>query len=299
MSYLEIIPNDTTLENELNQILPNWKDKISNDTRIGKFILLYTTKIKKDPYCISDNEMKYFYSILCGYTGNQNFNIFLDRSLIVELCQNSTGNLLVNKLPFGLQTYNLYKDIDLGFLSKEDLLKESKYRNYPENIQMWQIAMCLMNTMPTFKWMIDNSRLSIKDENNLFMKYRNYGYLDMNESLRINSYASAKLNLLIENMIPLEKKILVFRYTGYKIEDDHITTGYLSTSLSANLVFKGVERGNLNRIIWKIIVPVGAKCLSSPTYHEYELLFAHGTKLKFIKKEILYGLTFITWEMLI
>lgn len=185
-----------------------------------------------------------------------------------------TSKVSVNKSELCLSALSRGIDIDKG----PDYIKEEYLKQFP-----------------SVEWQVENlsdfSKLT-SDERKLVFTYIGYGYEPINQWFRLGGndkdHPYYTIQKVIEKMPPLDTDIVVYRYVRtvqgeYEPGDVISVSGYLSTSFDEFLVSGAVCRAAKRRMkMMKIYVPKGKKAIYIPS-NETELLFAHGTRMEFLR----------------
>ncbi len=139
---------------------------------------------------------------------------------------------------------------------KTDLYLEAINRNVSiTNLTTKQICKKVMETIPSVMWQRDNLRRQFLLSKNpkwrlalgVIHSYKSYGYKSINYSLRRGEEEEANINELIDQLIPLDKDIYVFRLATmtkqglgekiyrqqHTINKPFVSKGYLSTSINS------------------------------------------------------------------
>ena len=107
----------------------------------------------------------------------------------------------------------------------------------------------------------------------------NNGFRDYNGTLRTYPDERALINEVLETAPPLDKEIVVYRYTNQELQLGELRSyGYLSVSYSATFVFQAALRSRSRLKVMRIRVPAGQRCIYTFS-HESELIFPHNLLL--------------------
>jgi hypothetical protein len=182
-----------------------------------------------------------------------------------------------------IATLNKFHEMSMSY---PYLLLEAQFRD----LEPPELCKKVRNQLPDLDWLANMilwfTSLSY-EEQDIINSYINYGYEDMNISLRSNPRAYAPMNEIIAKAIPLPNDIIVYRYMEKEYLPEYgtfIHNGYLSVAYIATGIFRASCGKWSSRNILRLIVPKGTQCIYIPSA-EHELIFPHGSLLQIESKE--------------
>jgi len=160
--------------------------------------------------------------------------------------------------------------------------------------------------LPTFRWQLAQLKQLAalpQKERGAIGDYAGNSSNEINNDLVANPDQVPLLNLVIDELPPLDRDIVVWRYIRkYEVgrtlksslylppdSGEYEYYSYLSTSfLSYHVINETACQGREVQALMRIMVPKGSKCLYIPSVSgriEYEILFPHRTRLRINGKE--------------
>lgn len=233
----------------------------------------------------------------------------VDRSSLLDVIRAIPSD---DKVQLPLTKFQVY---NFGSVTREEvdqILRHLSGKNFPNNKREFYIKAVnigidiikdqesiireYINTLPSLEWEAENilAYTDVDDKTKRMVEnYTGHGYKLINRQLRagINNTDHLLIQNLIDKMPPLDKDIMVYRYSKMddilpSLGDTTILGGYLSTSIDPNMVsYRICETMTPGSIgLMKIHVPKGARCIYIPG-SESEFIFSNRSKLRLIKKE--------------
>lgn len=204
--------------------------------------------------------------------------------------------LWVKTFEYGNENARTYKS---GIRDLPELYLHAINRGIDIDLPTSKICKLISEQIPSVGWQksailaMGIRNLVSEEELRLVMDYGSYAYRSINENLRKypdHDRYPHTINKIINNMPPIDKDIITFRYVATKnflptVPDSiFVSHGYLSTTMDAFWVAKGAcqsHRYDKDQAIIKLNIPKGTKAIYL-SGDESEILLPHNIRLKLI-----------------